>query len=151
MELIRISHKRHAKKLSSSGFANRWNLDGEFVLYTSASRSLATLELLVHRNSVTPIPDFEVMIISIADDDALVEQVKLNALPKNWRSFEAYHKLQKIGSEWYQSQRSLVLKIPSAVIPKEHNYLINTNHPDFKKCVSLVRNEAYFFDERLFV
>lgn len=62
----------------------------------------------------------------------------------------AYPDLQKIGSNWYQNKESLVLKVPSAVIPKEYNYVINTNHFEFATKVSLVRTEDYFWDERLF-
>ncbi|RXJ49909.1 RES family NAD+ phosphorylase [Gelidibacter gilvus] len=150
MEVYRISHKNHSKALSSSGVANRWNLDGEFVIYAGASRSLSTLELVVHRNSINKLPEYEVMIISIADEEDLYEQITIKKLPQNWRSFEAYYKLQMIGSNWYKEQRSLVLKVPSAVISKEYNYIINTKHPLFIKKVALVRNEDYFFDERLF-
>lgn len=150
MELFRISHKDYLKVLSSSGAANRWNLDGEYVIYTGSSRSLSTLELVVHRNSIKKLPDYEVMIISIADEENLIEQVLIKTLPNNWRSFESYYKLQLVGSNWYKKQRSLVLKVPSAVIPMEHNYIINTKHPLFSKKVSLVRTEEYFFDERLF-
>ena len=150
MEVFRISHKNHSRKLSSSGSANRWNIKNEFVIYTGSSRSLSTLELVVHRNSISRFPNYEVMIISIADEEELIEQVPMKSLPKNWRTFEMYHELQKIGSEWYKSKRSLILKVPSAVIPKEFNYIINTNHPLFEEKVKLVRNEEYFFDGRLF-
>lgn len=150
MEVFRISHIDHSKKLSSSGSANRWNFDGEYVMYTGSSRSLSTLEMVVHRNSIKLLPNYEVMIISIADDEELYEQIPIKKLPKNWRKLEAYYKLQNIGSKWYEEQRSLVLKVPSAVIPKEYNYIINTRHPDFSANISLVRNEDYFFDKRLF-
>lgn len=90
------------------------------------------------------------MIISIADEEDLFDQIPLKNLPENWRKFEMYPILQKIGSEWYKSKRSLILKVPSAVIPKEYNYIINTTHPLFNEKVKLVRNEEYFFDGRLF-
>lgn len=150
MEVFRISHKNYSKVLSSSGVANRWNLDGEFVIYAGCSRSLSTLELVVHRNSINKIPDYEVMILSIADEEDLYEQIAIKELPPNWRSFEAYYKLQLIGSDWYKEKRTLVLKVPSAVISQEHNYIINAKHPLFLEKVALVRNEDYFFDERLF-
>ena len=149
MEVFRISHINYSRKLSSSGSANRWNFDGEYVIYTGSSRSLSTLELVVHRNSIQSLPNYEVMVISIADIEELYEQIPIKKLPKNWRKLEAYYKLQNIGSKWYKEQRSLVLRIPSAVIPKEYNYIINTKHPDFSSNVSLVRNEDYFFDKRL--
>jgi len=150
MEVFRISHKDHSKALTASGSANRWNLDGEYVIYTGSTRSLSTLEMVVHRNSIKRLPDYEVMIISIADDEELFEQILIKDLPINWRSIKAYHILQSIGSRWYKELRSLVLKIPSAVITKEYNYIINTKHPRFYDSVNLVRNEDYFFDSRLF-
>lgn len=150
METFRISSKKYSSKLSSSGKANRWNKDGESVIYTGSSRSLSTLELVVHRNEISPKNEFSVMVISISDDENLVDQIKIKDLPKNWRSRKAYSALQQIGSEWYSSKRTLVLKIPSAVITNEFNYIINTKHPDFSKKVKLVRNEDYFWDKRLF-
>jgi len=89
------------------------------------------------------------MIISIADEENLFSHLLQTELPSHWRSMAAYPELQQIGSAWYQSKRSLVLKVASAVIPKEYNYIINTNHRDFMDKVSLVRTEDYFWDERL--
>jgi hypothetical protein len=38
----------------------------------------------------------------------------------NLRLFDAYSNLQTIGSDWYNAQESLVLKIPLAVISLEY-------------------------------
>lgn len=89
------------------------------------------------------------MVISVADEEQLVSQIRLKDLPKNWRSIAAYPVLQQIGSDWYTRNESLLLKVPSAVIIQECNYLINTKHPDFNGKVSLVRTEDYFWDDRL--
>src|SRR4051794_38475205 len=98
MEVFRISRQEYSKSLTSSGSANRWNLKGENVLYAGSSRSLASLELIVHKGAVKPVVKYKVMIISIADDDYLTKQVQTKDLPTNWRSFAAYSVLQKIGS-----------------------------------------------------
>ena len=90
------------------------------------------------------------MVISLADEDHLFKQIKINELPPDWRSMAAYSQLQKMGAEWYKAQETLILKLPSAIIPLEYNYLINTEHPDFRSKVSLVRTEDYFWDSRLF-
>lgn len=148
MEVFRITRAAHASGLVSSGSSNRWNLKGQHVVYTGSSRSLATLELVVH-GGIKPTLDYKVMVISIADDDHLITQVKINDLTTHWRSITAYADLQKIGSDWYTSQKSLILKIPSAIIPLEFNYIINTEHPEFSSKVSLVRTEDYFWDSRL--
>ena len=149
MEVFRISKEEYAASLTSSGAANRWNLKGQHVIYTGSSRSLSSLELVVHKGSVKPILVYKVMVISIAADDYLTSQILIKDLPANWRSFAAYSNLQSIGSQWYIEQQSLVLKVPSAIIPFEYNYMINTEHPDFNKKVSLVRAEDYFWDSRL--
>lgn len=89
------------------------------------------------------------MVISVADEDKLVRQVHLDELPDDWRAPAAYPELQNLGSNWYQKKETLLLKVPSAVIIREYNYLINTGHPDFVGKLSVVRNEDYFWDERL--
>ncbi|MBS1501465.1 MAG: RES domain-containing protein [Bacteroidetes bacterium] len=149
MEVFRIAKESFSKKLLASGSANRWNFDDQFVIYAGGSRSLSTLELTVHKGSVSPLSKYRVMVISITDEEHLYEQVKQADMPSNWRSMLAYPELQKLGSEWYLSNRSLVLKVPSAVIPMEYNYIINARHPDFDSMISLTRSEDYFWDERL--
>ena len=149
MELFRISVKEHSRKLTASGSSNRWNKRGEYVLYTGEARSLSTLELVVHRNAVKPEVGYELMVISIPDDDKYLKTIRTTDLPVDWRNLSAYTVLQEIGSQWYSRKESLVLKVPSAVIPQESNYIINTRHEAFENEVKLVRNEPYFWDDRL--
>ncbi|MGI4750039.1 MAG: RES family NAD+ phosphorylase [Janthinobacterium lividum] len=149
MEVFRIVRETYAKQLMASGLANRWNNDNQYIIYTGSSRSLATLELVVHRNNIAPAFAYCVMIISIADEEELITPILQSNLPKNWRSNTGYPVLQQMGSDWYKSKQSLVLKVPSAIISQEYNYLINTKHPDFLDKVTLVRTEDYFWDERL--
>jgi len=58
-------------------------------------------------------------------------------------------RLQNIGSDWYSNKKKLVLQIPSAVIPQESNYVINTQHPLFTSQVKIIEREDYFWDKRL--
>ncbi len=149
MEVFRIYHEKYSNRLTSSGSANRWNLQGQLVIYTGSSRSLSTLELVVHRNMIVPTFQYKVMVISVADEENLIKHVRLADLPADWRSLNAYSKLQRLGSEWYQRQETLILKVPSAIISQEYNYVINTEHPAFSSKVQLVRTEDYFWDNRL--
>jgi len=149
MEVFRITKEAYAKELRASGVANRWNLDRQNVIYAGGSRSLATLELVVHRSYVMPTQSYKVMVITISDDANVVTQLDTNDLPTDWRSFDAYPALQKLGADWYNQKQSVVLKVPSAVISKEHNFVINTEHPDFVARVQLTTTEDYFWDERL--
>jgi RES domain-containing protein len=38
---------------------------------------------------------------------------------------------KEYGNKWLEEQRSLILVVPSIVIPQEKNYIINPNHPEF--------------------
>ncbi len=49
MEVYRIVFEKFADKLYAPGFSGRWNLDGEFVIYAASSRSLASMENMVHK------------------------------------------------------------------------------------------------------
>ena len=48
------------------------------------------------------------------------------------RTKNEYH-CRIIGDDWFYRQDSLVLQVPSAIIPNEYNYIINTQHKQFKK------------------
>ena len=148
MQAFRIAAKEYAKALHASGVQNRWNLRDQYVIYAASSRSLATLELLVHRAQIRMERDFKVMCIDLPRTKRHFEYIDPDLLPDNWRRLAGYAYCQELGSQWYQEQRSLVLAVPSAVIPQEWNYVINTAHPDFKK-VSLAETEGYFWDSRL--
>jgi putative toxin-antitoxin system antitoxin component (TIGR02293 family) len=150
MEIFRICAAVHAGALTSSGKANRWNSDGRWVIYAGSSRSLATLELMVHQSSISPQVPYRVMVISVADDDRLVRQIQPDQLPPDWRTLYAYPRLQSIGDAWYDHQETLILKVPSVIIPQESNFVINTEHPDYSSHVQRAGEEDYYFDQRLF-
>lgn len=145
MIVYRITSAKYADQLTASGRAGRWNLTDQYVLYASSSRSLATLEMLVNRSNLHPKTQHKVMLLSVPDQ---FDAYAVSDLPENWRSLAAYSKLQGLGSFWYNHGDNALLRIPSAVIPQEHNYLINTRHIDFKK-VTFYNIEDYFWDERL--
>jgi len=144
MEVYRICSEEHANVITASGCENRWNLGGQMVIYGSGSRSLATLEMMVRRSSILPTLNIRLMVLSITEEASLIRQVQLEDLPSNWRTMAGRSIIQLIGASWYASKESLVLKIPSVVIPQEFNYAINTIHPLFGECVKLVETEYFF-------
>lgn len=148
MEVYRITAEKWVG-MTASGKENRWNKNNEYVIYTGGSRSLSTLELVVHRASVTTSKIYKLMVIYLKDAPGMIAEIKITDLPTDWRNISAYSTLQNIGSTWYKSKASLILKVPSAVIPQEHNYLINTEHPDYLTLVKFIDTEDYFWDNRL--
>lgn len=148
MEGYKICREKYAQSLHASGVANRWNKKEEFVIYTGSNRSLSVLELVAHRSHIRIASGYKIVTIKIADE-SLIKEINSKDLPKNWKSIEAYMQLQEIGSKWYRSNESLVLKVPSAIIPQEHNFIINTKHPLFVDYISLQKVEDFVWDKRL--
>jgi len=145
MLLYRITKAEYADKLVASGFRNRWNEDGEFVIYTSESRSLACLENLVHRSHSGNDILFRTMVIFVPDELPILHIQEQN-LPKNWRECFCSACL-KLGQKWYSENRYPLLTVPTSVIPNEYNYLLNAHHPSFKR-IELVSTEDFLFDSR---
>lgn len=135
--------------LKASGVANRWNKEDEYVIYAGSTIALATLELTVHRSAITMNAGYKVVFITldISDDD--ITEIDKENLPENWKSLKGYLVLQQLGSDWYHNKDTLLLKVPSAIVPWEYNYLINTSHPDFLKKVSISACEDFEWDSRL--
>jgi len=125
----------------------RWNRKDIPVVYASENRSLATLEFWVHVPlSILP-SNLSIACLDISDD-IVVEQISIADLPKNWRDYPAPPELADLGSEWAMAMRSLLLRVPSVVVPDEFNALINPKHPDMNRVV-ISSVESYMFDRRL--
>jgi RES domain-containing protein len=125
----------------------RWNRPGSRVVYTSATASLATLEILVHVKERNLLRHY--LLIPAECPNSLVLRLEdLASLPADWRDHPPLPETQAIGEDWLARQASAVLSVPSVVIPSERNYLINPGHRDFKK-IKLGAAEAFEFDPRL--
>lgn len=147
MLIYRITKAIYADRLVASGGAARWNSRGQFVIYTAATRALACLENVVHRSGEGLTENFRVMVIDVPDDLPTVT-VAPETLPPDWFDFHQYGTCQRIGGEWLQAGQSVVLQVPSAIIPNEWNYLLNPAHSDFSR-ITLVRTEPFAFDPRI--
>ncbi len=150
MQVFRIAKARHIKDLSGTGpklYGGRWNRKNIPVIYTAENRSLATVEYLVHVPLSLLPKDLRLAVLEIPDS-IVPEQMSLKQVPKDWRDYPAPPELAALGSAWALSRRSLLLRVPSAVIGNEFNILINPLHPEMSK-VSMVRVEEYAFDRRL--
>ncbi|MBC7474708.1 MAG: RES family NAD+ phosphorylase, partial [Candidatus Sericytochromatia bacterium] len=105
MKLYRIAKEQHIRDLTGTGarlYGGRWNHKGISLLYTSESRSLATLELLVHTSPALIPNDLSILEIEIPDT-IKIDNVDINSLPKDWRNYTSPLALADIGSQWVQS------------------------------------------------
>ena len=151
IKLFRISTSEHINDITGTGariYGGRWNHAGYPVVYTSGSRSLAALEFLVHVPMALAPENLSIVEINIQENIEW-ESINESQLPSNWRDYPAPEQLANIGTNWIKSKSSLLLDIPSAVVEKEVNTLINPLHPDIK-FVDLINIEKFSFDSRLF-
>ncbi len=125
----------------------RWNSTGNKVIYAAESIPLAFLENMVRRQGVGFNDDFKIMIIEIPDEVS-IELVSVTDLHADWRNPNDYSKCIPIGDLWYNAGKFMVLKVPSAVMPEAHNYVINTQHADYGK-VKLIDVTNLIPDERI--
>lgn len=147
MQVYRIALAKFADSLQASGKPARWNGNHVEVIYTSSSQSLACLENVVHRSALGLNQIFRLLTVDIPDTVASTE-IPLSSLEENWKEFEAFPYTQHIGNEWIREKQAAILKVPSAIISQEFNYLLNPNHPDFSK-ITLLANEPFVFDNRI--
>jgi len=128
-------------------FGGRWNRRGTRVVYTSSSLSLAALETLAHFDEEEA-PDTLVAIPADMPDEVPITRVKLSELVANWRATPPPESLAETGTRWAVARHSLVLAVPSAIIPEDLNYLLNPLHAQFKR-IRVGRPKPFSFDPRL--
>lgn len=69
-------------------------------------------------------------------------------LPRAWRAYPAPRALAELGAAWIRAGRRPVLSVPSAVIPEERNYLIDSRHRLFGQ-IRVGKPQAFHFDLRM--
>jgi RES domain-containing protein len=147
MELYRIVYEKFTGRLFAPGFSGRWNEEGQFVVYTASNRSLASLENMVHKMGQGVLGASFIMVVLELPDGLPVTTIHRQELPEDWKLESSYGLTQPIGSAWYEAGRTVLLKVPSAVVPEEYNVVLNARHPDFSR-VQIRQQEPFRYDHR---
>jgi len=150
MIIYRLATSAHKEDISGTGskiFGGRWNSPGVAALYTAEHISLALLEILV-RTGRKNIPASYNLIKILIPDSLTIVSIPEKKLKQAWEHNLAY--TQWMGDEMLKTNAALIIKVPSAIVPEEHNFLVNPTHPDFKK-VKIITTSAFDFDKRLFL
>lgn len=145
----RIVKQKHAKNAfngeGARRYGGRWNSKGTAVVYTAQSQSLAALEIMVHAEFPELLEHYVAIPVTI--EDSFVQKVDVATLPKDWRAYPASRAVRAIGDDWAASGTSVVLQVPSVVIPSESNFLLNPAHREFAK-LKIGEASAFEFDPR---
>ncbi|MBK9256942.1 MAG: RES family NAD+ phosphorylase [Saprospiraceae bacterium] len=146
--LYRIAKSKYIRDLSGEGarlYGGRWNRPGVPVLYTSETRSLAVLELLVHFNAVAALKQrYSVVCLSLDKkhiyDPENLQKENLFQMSNNAEFWDM--------TEYYFNEKNvLAIRVPSALIHQEYNVLLNPLHDAFDE-LQVLGYENKVFDQR---
>ncbi len=149
MILYRIAECNYINDLSGTGtrfFGSRWSSKGKSGVFLASSRALAVLEVVVHLQPLLIPDNYCLAEIEVPDDS--IEYADTDSLPANWKDISPPGALKKIGDRFLFEQEHLMLRLPSAIVPSEFNFLVNPLHKEMKK-VNVLHFEPFSFDERL--
>lgn len=146
----RVSALKHAATaFSGEGAAlhpGRWNGRGTRVVYASESLAVAMLEWLsyaLNSRLGEPYVYFETHLLPES-----VLELHPSSLPPDWNALPHPASTQDLGDAWVEGGDSAVLRVPSVVVPRAFNYLLNPGHPDFAR-VTWSDPQPLSFDSRL--
>lgn len=151
MEVFRLARKKYPVELSGKGASisgARWNSKGTEIIYCAQNRALAMAEVLVHLSLATLPSDFVMLTIDIPDD-ILVEVLNLQKLRNDWNVFPCTFETPLLGDDFIRRNEACVLKVPSAVVKGDFNFLINPYNADFHK-IKITGQIDFPFDKRIF-
>jgi RES domain-containing protein len=129
----------------------RWHTRGRLIIYLSEHPALALLENLVHLEiDADDLPDaFQLIEVDVPDAVEVtdLDAGKLAKANANWRSDVSSTRGQ--GDAWLSGGRTALLRVPSVVLPKSQNVLLNPGHRDAKRA-RIVGTTRPPYDRRFF-
>jgi len=102
----------------------RWHTKGHPVVYCTLNPATALLETLVQLEIDSEDRPERFHVLRIDGPDSLsIEKIEVDSLSPNW--VEDGNATQAIGDRWLSERRSLLLQVPSALVPETWNVLLN--------------------------
>lgn len=144
MVLWRISRHHDLSGAGGLRASARWHYAGHPIVYLAGTPASALLEVCVHTSANDVPPQFTLLKIEGPDMD--VPAVRTSDLPEDWPArLEAPRDL---GTEWLKKGESVLLQVPSAIVPETVNFLFNPSHNQATK-FRIAEVFTYPFDLRL--
>jgi RES domain-containing protein len=145
VRLWRISRHRDLSGEGGLRASGRWHFHGHRIVYLAETPAGALLETCVHTSANDIPPSFTLLEIE-APEDVLIEVLAVEKLSRDWIDHPEISR--EAGTEWLQSLRSALLKVPSALVPATFNILLNPLHPEAAK-MRIEGIYLYPFDPRI--
>ena len=145
--LWRVSNFAKLDGLGGLYVSGRWHTKGHPVIYCADHPATALLETLVHLEIDAEDRPERFQVLRIEGPDTLSrERIHPNRLPKPRRNDLTV--TQRVGDQWLTDIRSLLLEVPSVLVPETWNVLVNPRHRE----AALLKVAAVYehvWDERL--
>jgi RES domain-containing protein len=144
--LWRISDRLDLEGNGGRFFSSRWSIIGRRIVYMAESPAGALLEVLVHLGDRDrKLPRTYTLLEIEAHDELHVEELPIPS-HSDWQGHPEV--TQPIGDAWLESVQTPLARVPSAIVPRTWNFLLNPEHPGAGqvKIVSVIRER---FDLRL--
>jgi RES domain-containing protein len=146
--LWRVSNYSTLDGVGGLYVSGRWHTKGHPVVYCTLNPATALLETLVHMEIDAEDRPERFQVLRIEGPDTLsVEEIKAGALPSNWVEDIAF--TQNVGDGWLSEAGSLLLRVPSVLVPETWNVLVNPQHAEASLLKVAMRYE-HPFRARLF-
>lgn len=139
MRIVRLCKRDHPN-LDGEGSAitgGRWNSPGKRMVYAASCSALAVLEYTVHLRTLPK--NMTILLIEVPDTLKIGETT--------WAPSDIISTRQ-IGDEWLESKATAVLRVPSVIVPRQMNYLLNPDHSLFE-AIQVIETTPFVFDSRL--
>ncbi len=139
MLVVRLCKRNHVG-LDGKGAeltGGRWNSPGRAAVYAASCGALAALEYMVH---MTALPA-NMLLLRIEIPDTL-EMESIDSLPADPKAF------RQLGDEWLEAGKTAILKVPSVLVPRQWNVIINPKHP-LAVAIMIAEKTPFAFDSRL--
>ncbi len=150
MLVYRVVNARY-KETTLSGIGaekvgGRWNKTGTRAVYCSENIALALLEYYVHSDNIASLPkDFLVAKIQFPDSFVIDELLKL---PPRWKLYPYASETMEVFTDLVNKKNIFALKVPSTIVERESNIILNPLHKDFGK-VEIIEFIKLPMDDRL--
>ena len=141
MILWRISRHRDLSGAGGLKVPGRWHHAGHRVLYLAESPAAALLEVCAHTSANDIPPDF--VLLKIEGPSTNPRSISTADLPPDWS--RRLDLTRDLGTRWLESAVSVLLKIPSALVPAITNFLFNPAHPKAER-FRIAGSYTYPFD-----
>jgi RES domain-containing protein len=145
MILWRISRHRDLSGIGGLRAAGRWHYAGHPVVYLAETPASALLEVCVHTSANDVPPEFT--LLKIEGPDLRVPFVETKELPQDWRA--RLEVTRDLGTARLKKNESVLLRVPSALVPETVNFLFNPSNATQAKKFHITDVFSYPFDPRL--